>query len=386
MISYHELKYKAPIRALVDLFALRHNLSELKKILPERTKIMAAVKADAYGHGSQRVSLELEKAGVDFFAVFNINEAAQLRSAGIKGDILVFGTTGGQAVYLAQNNITQTVFNQSIAKDLQQECEDSGIHLNIHIKADTGMGRLGFAYSGNSKQVDEIAGIYKYKNLNVTGIYSHLSGADGTDERTQAYTKLQYERFFSLITELQNRGFDTGITHIQNSAGIIGTPFACENQPEFSIARPGIALYGINPCKNSKVNLKPVMKLKSEIAMIKTVKKGEYISYGQTFAAPGQMEIATVFAGYADGYPRALSNKGRVLIGGKYAKIVGVVCMDQIMVDVTGIGADEGQEVTLFGHNGDAFLGVDELAETAGTISYEILSKIGMRVEREYLN
>ena len=415
-------------RAEINLEALRHNLNEIKKITPLKTKIIAVVKANAYGHGAKEISLELQRNGVDWFAVFNAHEAIALRSFGIVGNILMFGQNNDVPCdVLKKHNITQTVFSQTSAENLQNECEKAQIIQDVHIKIDTGMGRLGFVYSGKEEQHNAVKKIYSYKNLNVTGIYTHLSHADGNVESAKEYTKLQWKRFETLINELQKCNINVGMTHIQNSAGVITTSINsdlsnCENlgkdnsctndilpsnnteckdnsytkniftsnntecnEKGFSPlgVRVGIALYGVGDFENPNINLKPVMELKSTISMIKTVEKGEYIGYSQNYITPHEMKIATVPIGYADGYPRALSNRGYALIGGKRAKITGNICMDQIMLDVTDIDAYEGQTVTLFGHDNNNYIKAEELAKLTNTIGYEIVCRIGDRVHRK---
>ncbi|MBQ6815983.1 MAG: alanine racemase [Clostridia bacterium] len=367
--------------AEIDIAALIHNFKIIKNAC-QGSKIMSVVKADAYGHSVKDVAPVLDKLGTDSFAVSNIDEAIQLRQLGINKPVLILGYTPPQlAGQLYSSNITQTVYCEEYAKKLSENAEAAGIKVNVHIKLDTGMGRLGFNVRNNLlPEFDNIVNVFSYKGLNVTGTYTHFSVADCPESDNKDYTESQFDRFNTVIERLNSLGHNTGLIHCCNSAGVsLGSDY------HLNMCRPGIILYGLRPSDSVDFNgqLKPVMTVKSVISMVKTIAEGDCVSYGRTFTAKGNMRVATVTAGYADGYPRLLSNLGYVLINGQRAKIIGRICMDQFIIDVTNIpSASEGDEVILFGKD----LLVDELAEKCGTINYEIICGISPRVPRVIIN
>ena len=364
--------------AEISISALLHNLSVIKKEAGS-TPVMAVVKADAYGHGTEYIVPALDKAGVDTFAVSNIDEALDLRNLGVKKPILVLGYTSPLlAKQLALNNIIQTVYCMDYAKQLSEKALLDGVKVNAHLKFDTGMGRLVFVCRENIENgVAEALSVSRLDGLDITGAFTHLAVADETDKESVDFTKLQLNRFNVAVTMLKDKGVNLKAIHCFNSAGIL------YNQVDFKTdyVRAGIVLYGLLPDGNDEKNkdLRPVMTLKSVVSMVKTLKKGECVSYGRTFTAENDIKIATVTVGYADGYPRLLSNKGYVLIDGKKAPVVGRVCMDQMLVDISGIeNVNIGDEVVLFGDK----LSVSSLAKLIGTINYEVICGISKRVPR----
>ena len=368
--------------AEINLDNLCHNYKIIRERVSESAKIMAVVKADAYGHGDRYVSRTLESCGADFFAVSNIEEALSLRKNEITKPILIFGITPVKYVSeLSKLNITQTVFSKEYALELNECAKREGIEIECHLKLDSGMSRIGFMCESESDFNDALE-CYSLSNLKFTGVFTHFAVSDESGDLSREFTKAQFDKFIGFVNRLKSSGCDVGLVHCCNSAGVL-------SYPEFhlDLVRPGVILYGLNPSDECVLNdLRPVMELKSVVSMVKNVPADTPVSYGRTFVTSRESTLATVCIGYADGYPRALSNKGEVLIRGKRAKIAGRVCMDQIIVDVTGIdGVCEGDVVTLFGRDGDEFIGTDELAKIDSTIPYELICLIGKRVPRLYL-
>lgn len=369
--------------AEVNLDNVAWNAGHIKDALGPGCRMMAVVKADAYGHGYRHVSLTLQEKGADWFGVSNIDEALCLRGAGITRPILIFGPTPGHLVRkLYENNITQTVYSREYASLLHGHAQKAGVTLDIHIKADTGMSRLGFdAYAPDAAQA--IARACGLPRFNTTGIFTHFAVADEPGEDSVSFTKNQFEAFEELCSRLSGMGVDTGLRHCCNSAALMRYPHM-----RLDMVRPGLILYGLYPsdCCRDKLELRPAMEIKSLVSMVKDLKPGQSVSYGRLYTAASDMRVATVPIGYADGYRRLLSNKGRMITGGAYASVIGRVCMDQLMLDVTGIpGVEEGNPVTVVGEENGLFIGFDELAENCGTVSYEMICLIGKRVPRIYL-
>ncbi len=366
--------------AEIDLDALSDNTRQIRALLPAGCEMMAVVKADAYGHGDRAVSLEMQRMGVRWFGVSNLEEAVSLRTAGISGEILIFGFTPPScARELAARNIVQAVFDPDYARQLNAAAESAGISVRGHLKIDTGMGRIGFSCG----EIEEAAAACRLPALQIEGIFSHFSSSDDPSEEGIAYTRAQRERFDRLTAGLAARGISIPFRHLQNSAGIVSYPDA-----RYEAVRAGIILYGhqLDFLPGRSISLKPVMSLRSTVAMVKTVPAGSCISYSRTFTAPREMRVATVPAGYADGYLRAFSNRADVLIRGKRAPVIGNVCMDQLMVDVSGIPDVRVDDlVTLAGRDGEEEISFAELARIAGTIHYELLCLVGKRVPRVYL-
>ncbi|MDR0943141.1 MAG: alanine racemase [Ruminococcus sp.] len=376
--------------AEIDLDAALYNLSELKKLIkPKKTEIMCVIKANGYGHDDTTLCKVLSEAGVRYFAVSNIDEAVKLRKGGCEGEILILGYTHPAYVpKLLEYNIIQTVTGLSHAESLAAEVDpnaDSMSPLRIHIKIDTGMGRLGIKLHDFDKALTEVIAISKLPGLKAEGIFTHLAAADSGVSDDIDFTAAQTECFFFLADECERAGVKFIHRHCFNSAGGL-----MHYDPRSTLARFGVAIYGLKPDVGMKmpVKLVPVMALRSHIVEIKKLFKGETVSYGRTFTAPSDMKIAVVSVGYADGYPRALSSYGNnpngfMLIHGKPANILGRVCMDQTVVDVTDIdNAAVGSLVTLIGSDGDCKITADGLAVMADTIGYEIVCGIGLRVPR----
>lgn len=365
--------------AEINLDHLEHNLKQFKKITRAGTQIMAVVKADAYGHGSVPISRRLNEAGVRSFAVAEIDEGIALRKKGIKGDILILGYTPLHRLQeLRRYQLAQTVINADDAERLQA----FGKKIKVHIKINTGMNRLGEHY----KDMERIRSMYKHKNLQVMGTFSHLTSAEGHRKEDVDFTRLQLERFDSVVEQLTAEGIEPGITHIQSSYGILNYP-----EQRYGIVRPGIALYGIlsqdNDHVHANVELRPVLALKATVTLVKGIHAGEPVGYNGCYTPSRDSKIATVSIGYADGIPRELSqNGGCVLIHGQRALIVGKICMDQLMVDVTAIAeVRQGDTATLIGQDGNESITAGEIAQRVGTITNEVVSALGSRVENVYL-
>jgi len=366
--------------AEVNLDNIVHNLQEIRRLVGTKTKIMAVVKADAYGHGAVEVSKTLLKNGADRLAVGYIDEAIQLRANGISAPIQILSHTFPDRVNeILEYDVIQTIFNMELASELSRVAGRKKKKLKIHVKVDSGMGRLGFPCEG--KTVEKIIQISRMPWIEVEGIMTHFASADEDD---CGYTLKQFELFMKLCAELDNRGVYIAIRHAANSAATINYP-----QMHLDMVRPGIAIYGlysgilINKCT---INLKPAIALKARVINIKQLNKGAFISYGRTYKTKSKRVIATISIGYADGYPRGLSNRSKVIINGKIMPLVGTICMDHCMTDVTEIKDDIylGQEAVLFGRQDNNEIAVDEIAKTLGTINYEIVCKIGLRVPRIY--
>ncbi|HJV36853.1 alanine racemase [Geomonas sp.] len=369
----------------IDLAALRHNFSIVKQTVPKGCGILAVVKADAYGHGFQYVSEELEKLGVDAFAVAFLAEGVQLRMSGVYRTVLILGGIyPGEEKRCIGLNISTALFSLEQAEALDRATLEIKCYrkAKVHLEVDTGMGRLGVPYD---QAPEFLAKLKKFKNLELEGIFSHFASADELDEEGRAFTKLQADRLNAVVEEARRLGFDPTYVHTANSAGILTLDL-----PYCNLVRPGIVLYGGLPSGDfcGLVKSKPVMRLCSKVAMLKWVEPGTPISYGRRFIAEKRTLIASVPVGYADGYCRSLTNKGEALIRGQRARVAGTVCMDWIMLDVTGIeGISVGDEVTLLGPDpmGDC-ISAEELAEKAGTIPYEIFCGISTRrVRRVYI-
>ena len=363
--------------AEIDLDALVHNFDIIKKEA-EGAKVMAVVKADAYGHSVRIVAPILEQHGADFFAVSNIEEAITLRGCGITRPILILGYTPvSMAAQLYLNDIAQCVYSPEYAAALSERACADGVKIKVHIKLDTGMSRLGFDCRDEKLSgIEDAIAAAKLKGFIFEGIFTHFAVSDRTETSEDGFTDKQYSRFCNAVKQFEAVGLTPKYRHCCNSAA-----FCLDKDKHFDMCRPGIILYGLTPSSDLKLkeDFFPVMTVKSLVSMVKTIKKGDTVSYGKTFTAEKQMKIATVTAGYADGYPRLLSNKGYVLINGKRANIIGRVCMDQMSVDVTDIDeVKQGDEVILFGKT----LPVEELADMCGTINYEIICGISPRVPR----
>jgi alanine racemase len=359
------------LKAEINLNNLYHNYSLVKE-MNHGKDLYAVVKADAYGHGAVECSRFLQEKGVKHFAVTVLKEAIELREAGIKEEILIFGKTDPlNSKYLYEFAAVQTIDSYEYAKSLDK----AGYNLKVHLNIDTGMSRLGLKlhnYDDMESVIDEIKKIKTLKNINVVGIYSHFTSADSDLE----FTFYQQKLFDALIQKLNDLNIDYGIVHLKNSGGLIKL-----DKNNYDLARAGITLYGYPPCKTDKAFL-PVMNLYAKIIAIREISEGDTVSYGRTFKASQKMRVATVAIGYADGLPRILSNNDYFVFEGNKLPILGRVCMGLTMVDVSKVEIKEGDFVEVFGYNKD----LEGMAERAGTITYELLTNMAKpRVDRIYI-
>ncbi|OUQ61896.1 alanine racemase [Flavonifractor sp. An112] len=364
----------------IDLSNLEHNYRALRAMLPQGCRFLGVVKADAYGHGAVQVARRLETLGAEYLAVACLDEALELRQAGITTPILILGyTPTDRAEALLDNGITQTVYDVEMARALSNAAAAAGKTLKIHVKADTGMSRLGWLCGGEdqSAAVEAIAQVCALPGLEAEGIYTHFANADGDED----YTMLQFTRFLDLLEALKERGITFAIRHCAASAAAL--KFPCTH---LDMVRPGIALYGHYPDPSCEgldgPGLRPVMTLKTRVASVKTVPAGTPVSYGCTHVLDRETKLAALTIGYADGLPRLCSDKLEVLIGGQRAPVVGRICMDMCMADVTGLDVAPGDEVEVFGEH----LPIEDVAALAGTIQYELLCAVSPRVHRAYLD
>lgn len=366
--------------AEIDTKALVHNLKIFKNKLGDK-KLLAVVKANAYGHSAKELCPILDKNGADWFAVSNIDEAIALRDSGIEKPILILGYTPVDMVReLKEYNLSQCVYSLEYAEKLSALAVFYGIKVKAHIKLDTGMSRLGFNCKNDDLcELDLAIKSASLPNIVCEGVFTHFAVADRSVAEEDGFTQKQYNLFIKACDRFKAEGFTNALFHCCNSAGAI-----LDNDKHLDMARIGISLYGLSPSSSLelKEDLIPVLTLKSVVSLVKEIHPGDTVSYGRTFKCEKTMKIATITAGYADGYPRLLSNQGYVYINGHRANIVGRVCMDQMCVDVTDIpNVKMGDEVLLFGKE----LKVDELADLCGTINYEIICGISPRVPRVIL-
>ncbi len=363
----------------INLDALGCNFDAVREALPENIKILAVVKANAYGHGAIGVAKFLEDKA-DYLAVAATDEALELRKNGVNCPILILGHIPyGDYDNIVKYNITPTISDFYEAELLSQAAVKADSVAPLHIAVDTGMNRIGFKCDETS--VEEIKKIKTLSNIEIEGVFSHLAAADMLDK---VYTKMQAERFEDFVAQLENAGINAPIKHLYNSAAI------ADLEKKYDMVRQGIILYGLKPSDEvefNNINIpQPVMSMKTRVVQVKTLPAGESISYGCTYTTEKETRVATLCAGYADGVTRVLSNNGEVLIRGKRAKIIGRVCMDQFMVDVTHIPEVEaGDTATIFGTDGEETISVDEIAKKANTINYEIICNINSRVTRVYM-
>lgn len=362
-----------PTWAEVNLGNLAYNFQQVKKSIKPGTKIMVCVKADAYGHGLIPVAKKLASCQVDYLSVASIDEAIKLRNAKVKLPILVLGMIlKKDTLPLFKYNIIPTVCTQDMAEALNRQGRWQGKAIKIHIKVDTGMGRIGILHRD---VLEFIKNISRLKFINIEGIFTHLACAD-TDK---GFTHYQIDLFNRLKIELDNLGIDIPLVHAANSLGVVDYP-----NSHFNMVRPGLVIYGLYPKENLGIKLKPVLSLKTRIVYFKRVPKGFGISYGHTYVTKKETTIVTLPIGYGDGYPRNLSNKAPVLISGRRFKISGRVCMDQIMVDIGNYPAKIGEVAVLIGSQAKNKITAEELAGLGDTIPYEIVCGLGSRVPRIY--
>lgn len=366
------------VYAEINLDAMCSNVSQaLERMKP--AKLMAIIKTDAYGHGAVRSAKALDEIGVYAFGVATPGEALELRRAEIKNPILILGYVFEEYFdRMIENDIDLALFDLNTAKLLNSHAEKLGKKARVHIKADTGMGRIGFQPCDESAEIiKEIAAL---NNIEIDGMFTHFACADSKDKTS---VNRQIERFTNFVAKVRSEGVSLPIVHCYNSASIVDF-----DKPLFDMVRCGIITYGLEPSDEvSKTNIKlqKVMSIKSHVAYVKKVGAGFTVSYGSTYVTDKETEIATIPVGYGDGYPRTLSNKGMVLIGGHFAKIIGRVCMDQFMVDVTGLGVSRGDEVILMGSDGENSITAEEIGDLSGRFNYELVCDINKRVPRVYI-
>ncbi|BCR03923.1 alanine racemase [Desulfuromonas versatilis] len=368
---------RRPTVAEIDLSALAHNFSHIRSRTAGR-QVLAVVKADAYGHGAARVAPFLQAQGAELFGVALVEEALELRAAGVTRPILVLGGIyPGQEQQVLVAGLSCTLFCLETARRLNAEAAAAGQICPFHLKLDSGMGRVGVRPEELAGVLDELAGL---RSLRMEGFFSHLALAD---EPGREFNEVQVRRFREALARVRERGFAPGFVHISNSAAIF-----TRDIPEANLVRPGIALYGGLPAPGLEgtIDLRPVMHLRTRVAALKTVAPGTGISYSHRFSAERPTVVATLPVGYADGYNRLLTNRGEVLVRGRRARVAGTVCMDWIMIDVTDVpGVAVGDEVTLLGSAEGGSISAEEWAEKVGSISYEVFCGIGKRVPRVYL-
>ena len=363
----------------IDLSALIHNLNQVKAIVGENTKVMGVVKADAYGHGLAGVAKALEKNGVQCLGVAQFHEAMELRNRGISIPIVILTgvRTRDEAQASALHNLSPMLFDLTVAQVLAEECARNKTVARAYVKVDTGMGRLGVL---SSELLSFLKELTRFKQIRVQGLTSHLSSAD---EAEPAFTESQIGSFRKAIEAGRSIGLDLPLNNLANSAGLMKFKSA-----HFDMVRPGIMLYGGLPSPDFKapVPLKPVMRFSGEVIQVRDFPDRTAVSYGRTYITQGPRRIAVLSAGYGEGLPRNLSNKGKVLVHGKKAPITGRVCMDMTMVDVTGLeGVQVGDEAVFLGTQEREAISADDLASWSGTISYEILCSAGQRNPKEFI-
>lgn len=363
--------------AEISLGAIKNNIAQIKQRLPQGVKFMAVVKADAYGHGAIEVSRAALEAGVDYLSVASLKEALELRHASIKSPLLILSESiPSVAREIVRNNLTQTVYSFELLEALSQAAKDLGAKAKIHLKVDTGMGRVGLSPS-------EIPGILarlkNNHNIIVEGIFTHLAKAEDVNSD---FTQKQIDEFQRIIRMVEKEGFDIPIKHAANSAGALYHP-----QAHFNMIRIGLAMYGLYPGGkiDKSIKLIPALAFKTKVVYLKKVPSGTPLSYAGTFVSAKETNIATIPVGYADGLSRKHSNQGFVLIRGNKFPIVGLICMDLCLVDIGQYEVKVGDEVVIIGEQLGKTITADEVAEREGTISYEVIAGIGKRVPRIYV-
>ena len=379
--------------AEIDLGALAHNVRELRRITSDSAAMMAVVKADGYGHGAVPVSKVALANGADYLAVARISEVVQLRNAGIHTPLLLFGFCHPRHVgYLAENDARASVNSTESARLLSEEASRLGVKLKVHVKVDTGMGRLGLVYHELEDDVDALEAMHRVvtsileiaslPNLELEGIYTHFANADINDKED---AQRQFQLFMEILEELKKQSLEVSMRHAANSAATIEMP-----ETHLDLVRPGIAIYGLRPSQGvgrDLIDLKPSMSIKSYIILLKDVPTEFRISYGSTYKTSCPTKIATVPIGYADGYNRLLSSKGSMLVRGIRTPIVGNVCMDFTMIDVGQVAdVQVNDEVVILGKQGKEEITAEAVADLLQTINYEVVSSITSRVERQYVS
>lgn len=368
-----------PVWAEIDLDAIKYNIDSIKRRVDTK-ELIAVVKADAYGHGALDVSKTLVENGATKLAVAVITEAMELRHGNINTPIMILGYTPLEfAADLINYDIEQTIFDLEYATKLSEIALNLGKKAKVHVALDTGMGRIGFLINDNS--LNEILKISSLKGLEVVGIFTHFATADESDKN---YSNKQYKKFTDFNEKLVSKGVNISLKHVSNSGAIIDMP-----NTYLDGVRAGIVLYGYYPSEDvlkQNLDLKKAISIKTQVAHVKILDKNEYVSYGRKFKTERKSIIATLPIGYADGYSRALTGKAKVIINGKFAPVVGTICMDQCMIDVTDIGdVHVGDEIIVLGKDKDLKFDADDMAKAMGTINYEVLCMIKQRIPRVYI-
>jgi len=359
----------------IDLDALSYNIAGIQSIIPDECEIMAVVKANAYGHGMEKIAGKLVKDGIKAFAVATVNEGIELRNYIPDCDILVMGYTHPQdARLLNEFSLTQLLVDIVYAEELNS----TGLKIHVHIAIDTGMHRLGI----EPANFDEVERVFNYDNLLVKGVATHFSSPDSLDDCDIDFTRTQYEKFCDVVQKLKDKGYDVGKLHAQSSYGIYNY-----QEIKCDYVRPGIMMYGVKSENNdTKINtcLRPVLSLRAVIAQVRWIKAGESVSYSRLYTSEKPIKLATVCVGYADGLPRQITgNGGKCIVNGKKVPIIGRVCMDMIMLDVTDIeNVKAGDIATLIGKDGDEMILSEDVAEASETITNDLLSGLGERLPR----
>ena len=365
-----------PTIAEIDLSAIAHNFRQIRKLVGPDVKICPAVKADAYGHGAIPVSRAVLAEGADMLGVATVEEAVELRETGIDAPILIFGCLfEDQIPDVIEHDITPMVCSRSFAEELSRQALVSGKRIKVHVKVDTGMGRVGVQAD---EAVDFVLGIHELSGLEIEGIFTHFPSSD---EEDLGFTHRQIADLKEIIRDIESAGVSIPIRHAANSAAILGIP-----DSYFNMVRPGLVLYGLYDSDISgNVDLRQAMTLKTKIACLKELPPGRTVSYGRTFTTSRPTLVATLPIGYADGYNRLLSNRGPALVRSQRVHVIGRVCMDQTMLDVTDVpGVLVGDEVVLYGTQGNETISIREIARILNTITYEVACSVSRRVARVY--
>ena len=367
----------------IDYDAISHNVNEVRKLVG-KTKIMGIVKANAYGLGDVACAKALQKCGVDYFGVSSVDEALNLRNAGIDDNILILGYTPSEHFhYLHEQNIVQSLISIEYARELDAYALENNVKIRCHCKVDTGMCRTGIVYQTQDKHMEDIFEEYRMQNLQIEGIFSHFPVSDCLDEDCKAFTTKQITLFDEVIDNLKKAGIQPGIRHIQNSYGILNYP-----QLQYEYCRPGLLYMGVTSDDQIPIHTNPdfipIMSMYANVSLVKWIYPGQTVSYGRHYMATKPTKVATMSIGYADGLPRLLSNQGfKVLVHGKKCPVIGNLCMDQCMIDVTDVeDVKEGDVVCIVGHQGNETVTVDEISRKAHTINNETLTSIASRVPR----
>lgn len=362
--------------AEIDLDAIEHNLGQIRKNIGKEVKINGVIKADGYGHGAIMTAKVLCKNGIDMLSVATLDEAIQLRNEKIDVPVLVLGYTDIERLdEIVENNVIVTVFDADLADELSKAAVSKGIEIKVHLKIDTGMNRIGFHYTDPKS----IIKAYSLKGIDIKGTFTHFSTAD---EEEKSYTEIQYKRFTGILEKLRELDLKPGICHANNSGGTM-----IHRSKAMDMVRTGLMLYGLYPSEYSKTmkeyDLWNAMSFKARIITVKTLKAGEPVSYGNNYVTKRQTRVATIAYGYADGFSRVISGKAEIIINGCRVPLIGNICMDMCMADITDIDGivRPGDQATVF--NGE--ITADDIAKMTGTINYEIVCRIGMRIPRVYI-